>query len=99
MLLFERTPARSALRAARDRNGFSMTEGRLHHVSDHDLNRYSLVMITGQELALIKEHLRWCLDCLDCLDRVEENSHSVREKERAHLMAGLQTSPLEQRKF
>src|SRR3954453_16106058 len=35
----------------------------LHHISDSDLNRYHFDTIRGPELAMIEEHLRWCLHC------------------------------------
>jgi len=35
----------------------------LHHLSDFDLNRYHFDAIRGAELAMVEEHLLWCLDC------------------------------------
>jgi len=40
-----------------------MTE--LHHISDSDLTRYHFDAIRGPELAMVEEHLLWCLHCAD----------------------------------
>ena len=37
----------------------------LHHLSDADLTRRQLDSITGLELAIVEEHLRWCEYCTD----------------------------------
>ena len=54
----------------------------LHHISDGDLDRYHFDAIRGPELAMVEEHLLWCLHCQR---REEENWRSMREKRRAHL--------------
>jgi hypothetical protein len=45
------------------------------HISDHDLERYYLGMVTDErELAAIEEHLLWCTSCVD---RAEESERFV----------------------
>jgi hypothetical protein len=45
------------------------------HISDHDLERYYLGMVTQEEeLAPLEEHLLWCQSCVD---RAEETQDSV----------------------
>ena len=45
------------------------------HISDHDLERYHLGMVTDEaELALLEEHL---LGCPACADRAEESAAYV----------------------
>jgi len=34
-----------------------------HHISDPDLTRYHFDAIRGSELAMVEEHLLWCLHC------------------------------------
>jgi hypothetical protein len=47
----------------------------VEHISDHDLERYYLGMITKErELAPLEEHL---LGCPSCVDRAEEMQDSV----------------------
>jgi hypothetical protein len=37
-----------------------------NHISDYDLERYYLGMVTDeQELAALEEHLLWCSACVD----------------------------------
>ena len=43
---------------------FSYYEG-MEHISDHDLERYYLGMVTEPELTSIEEHLLWCHECLE----------------------------------
>jgi len=35
------------------------------HISEHDLERYHLGMVTDDELAALEEHLLWCGSCVD----------------------------------
>jgi hypothetical protein len=67
----------------------------LHHISNHDLNRYHLAGMTGLERAMVEEHLRYCLHCLR---RAEENLRSIREKGREHL-GHISTDNLEKYKL
>ena len=53
----------------------------LHHVSDADLTRRHLDLMTGLELFVIEEHLLWCDYCTD---RAGENVRTL-EKGRVHL--------------
>jgi hypothetical protein len=55
---------------------------KLHHISDADLDRYHFDAIRGPELAMIEEHLLWCLHCVG---REEKNLRNNREKKRAHV--------------
>ena len=53
----------------------------LHHISSDDLNRYHFDAIRGPELAMVEEHLLWCLYCLDR----EEADLRGHRKRRVHL--------------
>jgi hypothetical protein len=45
------------------------------HISDHDLERYHLGMVTDEsELAKLEGHLLWCGSCVD---RAEESARHV----------------------
>ena len=45
------------------------------HISDHDLERYYLGMVTREEeLAALEEHLLWCHPCIE---RAEETQNYV----------------------
>jgi anti-sigma factor RsiW len=45
------------------------------HIADHDLERYYLGMIEGEdELAQLEEHL---LCCPECVNRAEQTQHYV----------------------
>jgi hypothetical protein len=45
------------------------------HITDHDLERYYLGMVTQEEeLAPLEEHLLWCHSCVE---RVEETQEYV----------------------
>jgi hypothetical protein len=45
------------------------------HISDHDLERYYLGMVTDEaELAPLEEHLLWCTWCVE---RAEETQDDV----------------------
>lgn len=81
MFFFERTPDCSVRNSGQGPQRIHMTK-ELHHITNHDLDRYSFDAITGLELALIEEHLLWCPDCLN---RAEENFRDILEKGRAHL--------------
>jgi hypothetical protein len=53
------------------------------HISDHDLERYYLGMVTDEaELASIEEHF---LACPDCIERAEETQKYVDAIRRAML--------------
>jgi len=57
----------------------------VNHISDHDLERYHLDMVKGEEeLAALEEHL---LGCPECADRAEESAQYV-DTIRAALIAG-----------
>ena len=43
----------------------------LHHISDSDLERYYTGTFEGMELALLDEHLLWCIFCCERLANVE----------------------------
>jgi hypothetical protein len=34
-----------------------------HHITDSDLERYYLGTFQGLELAMLEEHLLWCIPC------------------------------------
>jgi hypothetical protein len=51
----------------------------LHHISDSDFTRYHFDTIRGQELAIVEEHLLWCLEC------VRREEEICAELERAHM--------------
>ena len=45
----------------------------MNHLSDEDLERYYLGMITEEaELAPLEEHLLWCHECLDRAEAAQE---------------------------
>ena len=46
----------------------------IEHVSDHDLERYYLGMVTEAELIALEEHLLWCHSCVA---RAEETQSYV----------------------
>ncbi len=49
------------------------------HISDHDLERYYLGMITDEtELAQLEEHLLWCAWCLDRAQRTQDYVDAMR---------------------
>ena len=57
----------------------------MNHISDHDLERYHLGMVTEEsELAQIEEHL---LGCTDCVRRAEESADYI-DVIRAGIIAG-----------
>lgn len=44
-----------------------------NHISDHDLERYYLGMVTREEeLAPLEEHLLWCHSCLERAEETQE---------------------------
>ena len=54
-------------------------------VSDHDLERYLLGMLTREaELARIEEHLLWCEECM----RAAERAAAYADAMRAGIIAG-----------
>lgn len=49
------------------------------HLSDHDLERYYLGMITEEaELALLEEHLLWCGSCQDRAEEIQGYVDAIR---------------------
>ena len=49
------------------------------HISDHDLERYHLGMVTDEaELALLEEHLLWCGCCIDLAEAAAQYVDTVR---------------------
>jgi hypothetical protein len=42
-----------------------------HHITDSDLERYYLGTFQGLELAMLEEHLFWCIPCGARLTRIE----------------------------
>jgi hypothetical protein len=60
------------------------------HISDDDLERYSLNVVTGAELEWLTEHLLWCTSCIE---RAEQTKNYVDEM-RAVLSQLNEESPL-----
>src|SRR5438105_265479 len=59
------------------------------HISDHDLERYHLGMVTGEvELAPLEEHLMFCKICVDRAKEVAEWVSAVREGARTWPLQG-----------
>ena len=49
------------------------------HISDHDLERYYLGMVTAdEELAPLEEHLLWCHPCIERAQEAENYVDLVR---------------------
>jgi hypothetical protein len=49
------------------------------HISDHDLERYYLGMLTEEEeLAPLEEHLLWCSSCLDRAEEAQDYVDAMR---------------------
>ena len=49
------------------------------HISDHDLERYHLGMLTDEgELAPLEEHLLWCGPCVDRAEAAAQYVDTVR---------------------
>jgi anti-sigma factor RsiW len=49
------------------------------HISDHDLERYYLGMVTDEEeLALLEEHLLWCSWCVERAEETQEYVDAMR---------------------
>jgi hypothetical protein len=60
-----------------------ITDISVAHLSDHDLERYYLGMVTDEaELASLEEHL---LACAECMERAEETEEYVDAIRRAML--------------
>lgn len=56
------------------------------HISDHDLERYSLGMVTREEeRAPLEEHILWCQSCVK---RAEETQDYVDLIRRAIILGG-----------
>jgi hypothetical protein len=50
-----------------------------NHISDHDLERYYLGMVTREEeLAPLEEHLLWCHSCVERAEETEEYVDLIR---------------------
>jgi hypothetical protein len=46
---------------------------RSSHISDHDLERYYLGMVTDEkELAPLEEHLLWCSWCVERAEQTQD---------------------------
>jgi hypothetical protein len=54
----------------------------LFHISFADFDRYHFDAIRGPELAMIEEHLVWCIHCQG---REDQNSRSIQEIGRAEM--------------
>ena len=51
----------------------------IEHLSDHDLERYYLGMVTAEEeLATLEEHLLWCHPCIERAQEAENYVDLVR---------------------
>jgi hypothetical protein len=51
----------------------------MEHLTDHDLERYHLGMVTEEpELTAIEEHLLWCHDCLDRAEKSDQYVDAMR---------------------
>ena len=51
----------------------------MEHISDHDLERYYLGIVTDEaELAPLEEHLLWCHRCLDRIELVQAGVDMIR---------------------
>ena len=49
------------------------------HISNHDLERYHLGIVTDDaELARLEEHLLWCGACVDCAEAAAQYVDTVR---------------------
>jgi len=45
----------------------------VEHISDHDLERYYLGMVTDEgELASLEEHLLWCAWCVERAEQTQD---------------------------
>ena len=49
------------------------------HISDHDLERYYLGMVTEEEeLATLEEHLLWCPSCVERAEEAQDYVDAMR---------------------
>ena len=49
------------------------------HISDHDLERYYLGMVTEEsELAALEEHLLWCTSCVERAEETQDYVDAMR---------------------
>jgi hypothetical protein len=49
------------------------------HISDHDLERYYLGMVSDEvELAPLEEHLLWCTWCVEQADQIQDYVDAMR---------------------
>jgi hypothetical protein len=49
------------------------------HISDHDLERHHLGMITAEEeLAALEEHLLRCVPCVDLAEEIQDYVDAMR---------------------
>ncbi len=50
------------------------------HISDHDLERYYLGMVTEEsEVAELEEHLLWCKSCVTCAEEAQDYVDAIRQ--------------------
>jgi hypothetical protein len=51
----------------------------IEHISDHDLERYYLGMVTDEaELAPLEEHLLWCTWCVERAEQTQDDVDAIR---------------------
>lgn len=49
------------------------------HISEHDLERYYLGMVTDEaELAPLEEHLLWCERCVERAEQIQDYVDALR---------------------
>jgi hypothetical protein len=49
------------------------------HISDYDLERYYLGMVTEEnELAVLEEHLLWCTSCVERAEETQDYVDAMR---------------------
>ncbi len=68
-----------------------------HHISDYDLERYTLDMMPRPEMIVIEEHLLWCDECLLRLE-VSERQVKCQTASAAQVRSSIETSGLAQSK-
>ena len=51
----------------------------IEHISDHDLERYYLGMVTDEaELVPLEEHLLWCPSCVERAEQTQDYVDAMR---------------------
>lgn len=51
----------------------------IEHISDHDLERYYLGIVTDEaELAPLEEHLLWCAWCVERAEQTQDYVDAMR---------------------